>query len=265
LHDINRFSKRMGSTTPKVGLNQQQLIAREVAKQLSRSTKREEEIKMYISSNTDVNVAYPTAGVAPTLIDARATIAPGTTFQSRLGEHIRLKSYRWKASVWVPGTSTVGPCTVKVVVCKLRGNPQSIPSLQQINSLKFTNSAATSTGIYSSTKTTQLCPYNNELWEILHEENKKLGLASPINQTGLVNLAAVPNNDYSLSVDFDINLSGYLKKDISFDDTFSSNNIQVNDGLIILVMCLDYMEAVPVASVTTPRMDSVLVMEFTDA
>lgn len=236
-------------------------IRSEIMRIIRGANARNEEVKHFISTYTDINPVYPTSILSPTVLDLRAVIPLGNDSHSRVGAHVRLKSYRFNCDVWASRDSTVQPALVRFVFCKMRGNPNTVPSLTQINTLKRSNASAT-TGIYTSTKVTQLVPYNIEGWEVLHTEDCKIGLAqsSSISAAGLM-----PNNDFSSQRTFSVDMSKFLKHDIQFDDSTSTSNIQINDGVYCLVMCLDVTELVPVASATTPRCDISIDMEYTDA
>jgi len=235
-------------------------IAQEIARQIAKQVGRTEEVKQYISSLSDYNPNYPTSTIAPSLIDCRLAPPLGTGSQNRVGEKIRVKSYKYSVNGWFQG-SAFNPCRMRFIVCKLRGAPSTLPTASQVNSLKRTNSQGVTSGVYSSTKTTQLTPYNDELWEVLETKDFKLGLA---NTTATPNFV---NNDFSAEFQHTFDLTSYIKREALFDDSSGiTPGVQINDGLIIFVMCLDVNEAVPIAaSGSTPRIDSVLCCEFTDA
>jgi hypothetical protein len=239
------------------------MVAREISRQLAKHDKQTEEIKHSISTYTDQNPPYPTAGLTPLVLDARVTIPLGTGSQARVGQRVRLSRYNFSINGWMPYTATVEPCRFRVVIGKVKSSPALIPSGIQLNSIKRSNSSGTSTGIYSSTKVTQLTPYNTDLWQILETRDFKLGLAAPTSGS-LAN--AAPNNDFVLEFQHNFDLMSYIKHDVRFDDSTGASGVQVNDGLFIMIMCLDYNEAVPIATAgNTPRFDAVLDFEYTDA
>jgi hypothetical protein len=238
-----------------------QALRREVSLAVDRAIHVDEEIKHFLNSWTDINPTYPTSILSPTVLDLRVTVPLGTGSQARIGEKIRLKRANFMLNAWVPNTFTYSPLTFRVIFCKLRGTPNAVPTLAQLNSMKRTNTQAVTTGTYSSTKTTQLMPYNTENWIILATHDFKIGLAAATT----TNTANPPNNDFNLMCSLNQDCSRFYKSTILFDDSGSAGNVQYNDGLFLVAMCLDYQELVGTSSATTLRFDAVLDVDFCDA
>jgi len=238
-----------------------QSLRREVALVVDRAIHADEEIKHFLNSWTDINPTYPTSILSPTVLDLRITVPAGTGSQNRIGEKVRLRNARFSLNAWIPSNTGVNPCTLRLIFCKLRGTPNAIPTLTQLNSMKRTNTQGVTTGTYTSTKTTQLMPYNSEYWIILATHDYKMGIAGATSSA----TSSPPNNDFNLMMSMTQDLNRFYKQTADFDDSGSSGNVQVNDGLFLVAMLLDYQELVPVASTTSLRFDAVLSVDFCDA
>lgn len=226
-----------------------------VRKEVKQMLRQNEERKVQFNAYSDIRVIYPTLIATATLIDCTITMPQGTSFWNRIGTKVRVSKYIWRCACFCPVGQIVGPANLRLVFCKLRGAPNAIPTAGDYAQLKRTTNANGTQGIYTFSGISQLAPYNTDYWSILKTVDHKVGFASSV---------PANDNDYSLRVEFEVDMTSMIKSEVCFSDGVSATR-QVNDGLFCYVMMLDAQEATPIASSVTPTINITTELRYTDA
>jgi len=226
-----------------------------IRQEIRNELRKTEEVKTQFNAYADIRVAYPTLALTASLIDLRITLAQGTGFYQRVGDRVRIKKYIFRCNAFCPVGQIVGPANLRLVFCKLRGAPNTVPGGADYVQLKHITNSNSIQGIYTYNGISQLAPYNTDYWTICRTVDHKIGFATTVPAT---------DNDYPMRVEFEVDMTSMLKSDVRFSDGVSLTN-QVNDGLFVWAMLLDAQQATPVASSVTPTMNVVTELRYTDA
>lgn len=201
------------------------------------------------NAGTLLTVTTVDNATTPAFVQIIPQLTVGSQQGQRIGAKVSPSKMYFRGTITRANSAATGPqYFCRMVIGRLKDNFDT-PTLvywQQLLYTDDTGSGTQSIGPNTQNLYTKALPFNSEVWDIKHIQDFKIGMSTS---------ATVPynNNDFSLTQEFNVDCTPFLKKKWTYSTTTGAPNLfPQNDGLYVFFIPWTFNEDAPAGAGTTP-------------